>query len=115
MLACGGVAQNGNRILKEETMRLICTPQLNEAQQATFYCSTGPGYTYGLGVRVRCDNQGHNGEFGWDSAAGALVLADPALGLSIAYTQHVLHWYDLAGYIHRPLRDAVYRALGCEK
>lgn len=112
MLACGGVAQNGNRILKEETLRLVSTPQLNAAQQATFFCSTGPGYTYGLGVRVRCDGQGHDGEFGWDSAAGALAFADPSIGLSITYTQHALHWCDLDGYIHRPIRDEVYRALG---
>lgn len=115
MLACGGVCQNGNRVLHPETIALLQTPQCSEGMEKTFNCASGPGYTYGLGVRVRCDGMGHDGEIGWDGAAGALVFADPAMHLSIAYTQHVLHWVDLAGYIHRPMRDAVYAALSCDR
>ncbi len=114
-----GVSPEGVRILKPETVELMRTPQVgkvlkNPDMVATFAC--GPGYSYGLGVRVLVDKQygqrSHLGEFGWDGAAGSYVLMDPDAEVTMVYTQHVRSWAYTHPERHGLLRDAFYEAMG---
>ena len=114
-LACGGVGASGKRILKEETVRLMATNRLSTEQR---YCKRFrefhhlKGYGYGLGVRVMLDvsesgGVGSVGEFGWDGAAGSVLLADPERKISMFYAQHLLNDDNHL----EELRDALYRSL----
>lgn len=114
-LACGGVGASGKRILKEETVRLMATNRLTTEQR---YCKRFrefhhlKGYGYGLGVRVMLDvsesgGVGAVGEFGWDGAAGSVLLADPERKISMFYAQHLLNDDNHL----EELRDALYRSL----
>lgn len=115
----GGISPDGVRILRPETVDLIRTPQLssvvsNDTFTGAFAC--GSGYDYGLGVRVLTDKSNGQrsslGEFGWDSAGGSYVLMDPDAGVTVVYNQHVRGWSAAHHYMHVPLRDSVYEALG---
>lgn len=112
-LACGGVGATGERILEEKTVDLMRTPQLNEAQRTKFCAPHYAGYNYGLGVRTRTNitpgTLGNIGEFGWGGAAGANVLIDPDLKLSVFYAHHMLNPQET--YYQPRLRDAVYSCL----
>ncbi len=94
MVACGGVGKTGNRILKEETVKLWGTNQLSGAA-ADDFDQMRRGYGYGLGVRVHMRSETSGtispvGEFGWDGAAGAFAMVDPENKISLTYFQHVL-------------------------
>ncbi len=94
MVACGGVGKTGNRILKEETVKLWGTNQLSGAA-ADDFDQMRRGYGYGLGVRVHIDPERSGtmspvGEFGWDGAAGAFAMVDPENRISLTYFQNVL-------------------------
>ncbi len=111
-LACGGAGRNGARILQPETVALMGTNQLAGRPLADFQMLR-PGYGYGLGVRVHIDPARSGslspvGEFGWDGAAGAFSMVDPANHLSMVYFQHVHNW-DIA--IQHKLRNALYQDL----
>lgn len=113
-LACGGIAHNGYRLLKPDSIDLMRTPQLNEAAQSDFARSGKVGYGYGLGVRTLIDaekSKGPVGEFGWDGAAGAYALIDPMNHVSIFYAQEVLGMMRSYSEIHPTLRDMVYETL----
>lgn len=93
-VACGGVGKTGNRILKEETIKLWSTNQLSGAA-ADDFDNMRRGYGYGLGVRVHTDPTRSNtispvGEFGWDGAAGAFAMVDRENNISLTYFQNVL-------------------------
>lgn len=116
-MSCGGVAADGTRILRPETVDLIRSEQLSSyVHTDTFSCIAPPGYGYGLGVRTLVDKSAGApsslGEFGWDGAAGSYLLMDPAQQVGIVYTLHVRNWPALFGSMHLPLRDAVYEGLG---
>lgn len=115
----GGISPDGVRILRPETVDLIRTPQMrsvvsNDTFTGAFAC--GSGYDYGLGVRVLTDKSNGQrssiGEFGWDSAGGSYVLMDPAAGVTIVYNQSVCGWSAAHHYMHLPIRESVYEALG---
>ncbi len=94
MVACGGIGKTGNRILKEETVKLWGTNQLS-GEAANDFDQMRRGYGYGLGVRVHMDPSRSGtispvGEFGWDGAAGAFAMVDPINNISLTYFQHVL-------------------------
>lgn len=115
-MACGGVAADGTRILRAETVDMMRTQQMGGyVMNNNFSCSAGQGYGYGLGVRTLVDRSAGQrsslGEFGWDGAAGSYILMDPAPQVAIVYTQHVLNWPARFGSIHAPLRDLTYEAL----
>ena len=116
LLACGGVAENGYRLLKPETVKLLATEQLSDfAVQGDFSCAAGPGYGYALGVRTRTSTEGGKsplGEFGWDGACGAYLMADPVNRLSIVMGMHVRSWPNCVAGEHAAVRDLVYKALG---
>ena len=71
-------------------------------------------YSYGLGVRTfeenRDGNGGEPGEFGWEGAAGSLLLIDPNNRISCVYTQHVRKCSLATNYIHRHIIRAIYTA-----
>ena len=115
MVACGGVGKTGNRILKEETVKLWGTNQLS-GEAAEDFDKMRRGYGYGLGVRVHIDPTRSNtispvGEFGWDGAAGAYCLIDTENHLSIFYAQHVLGCSYAYSTVHKAIRNLVYKAL----
>lgn len=116
-LANGGVGATGERILHPETIDLMRTNQLNTQQLKTFSWPQLRGYGYGLGVRTLISKDpnikdpeiiGNIGEFGWGGAAGATVLVDPELKLSVFYAHHMLNPQE--DYYQPRLRNVVY---GC--
>lgn len=114
-LANGGVGITGEQILSAETIDLLRTNQLSEAQSTRYNWSQLKGYGYGLGVRTltdtaKIDGVGNVGEFGWGGAAGATVLVDPKLKLSMFYTHHMLNPQE--DYYQPRLRNALYTCLG---
>jgi len=111
-LASGGVAKNGNRILKEDTVKLMGTNHLN-TKQCDDFDNMRPGYGYGLGVRTHINPERSGalspvGEFGWDGAAGAFSMVDTKNKLSLTYFQHVHNW---PLKIQTEMRNALYEEL----
>lgn len=95
-LACGGIGKNGNRILKEASVKLMGTNQLSGKVLEDFD-ELRKGYGYGLGVRVHINPERSGklspaGEFGWDGAAGAFSLVDTKNKLSVTYFQEMFGW-----------------------
>lgn len=94
MLACGG-SLNGVQILKESTVKMMHTPQLNTEQRNSYNdpaedpCSFGKAYTYGYGVRVLTGTQPNCvasiGEWGWSGALGTWMAIDPTKNLFFVY------------------------------
>ena len=112
-LANGGVGATGEKILSAGTIDLLRTNQLNAKQIKTFNWSQLKGYGYGLGVRTLIDkaagSTGNIGEFGWGGAAGATVLVDPSIKLSVFYAHHMLNPQE---YYYQPrLRNIVYSCI----
>jgi len=113
-LACGGVGATGERIISPASIELMRTNQLSQEQKASFTWSQLRGYGYGLGVRTMTDKAlggsiGSIGEFGWGGAAGATLLCDPSLKLSVFYTHHMLNPQE--EYYQPRLRNVVYSCL----
>ena len=110
-LANGGVGQNGNRIISSGTIDLMRTNQLTPENSRNFNWEQLKGYGYGLGVRTLIDkaasgSTGNIGEFGWGGAAGANVLIDPSLKLSVFYAHHMLNPQE--SYYQPRLRNVIY-------
>lgn len=113
-LANGGVGATGERILAPGTIDLLRTNQLDENQRKTMVWKQLKGYGYGLGVRTLVDraaagSPGNVGEFGWGGAAGATVLVDPQIGLSVFYAHHMLNPQE--SYYQPRLRNVIYGCL----
>ncbi|MBQ3669250.1 MAG: beta-lactamase family protein [Clostridia bacterium] len=112
-LSCGGVGASGRRILTEDSIRLMSTPQLSdEIRYNDFKVMNhfGPSYTYALGVRVNAGKGSSSpiGEFGWDGAACAYCLSDPVNHLSLYLGMNVRSFgygYDV---IHHNIKDLTY-------
>ena len=113
-LANGGVGPNGERIISSSTIELMRTNQLTDELQKYFNWSQLKGYGYGLGVRTLIDKAksgscGNIGEFGWGGAAGATVLVDPELKLSMFYTHHMLNPQE--EYYQPRVRNVLYTCM----
>jgi len=113
-ISCGGVGKTGKQILKQETIDLIRRDTLSKVANGSQCGGECIGYTYGLGVRTHTieapGNSSSIGEYGWDGAAGTYMAADPNLGLSIVYMQHVLNWPNaLGGALHNTIRELTYK------
>ena len=113
-LANGGVGKNGERIIASGTIELMRTNQLGSEQMKNFVWSQLKGYGYGLGVRTLIDKAksgscGNLGEFGWGGAAGATVLVDPDLKLSMFYTHHMLNPQE--EYYQPRIRNVLYTCI----
>ena len=95
--------RTGETLLKRETIRLMATDRLSEAQNATYMKRGNNGY--GLGVRTPlppCT------DFGWGGAAGAYLSVDIPHGISLYYAQHMLHSPN------RLLRSVIYEYILAE-
>ena len=113
-LAGMGVGRSGERILSPAAVDLMRTNMLDPVQLAEF--RSAPhfyGYGYGMGVRTNMTRAYGNlspvGEFGWDGAKGALLLADPANDVAFFYVEHV---GGSQMVVHNRLRNLIYAALG---
>ena len=109
-----GTSRNGERILSKQSVELMRTNSLNEAQFKSFDYEHLKGYGYGLGVRTMVDrvaggSLSNIGEFGWDGAAGTAVYMDPEIGLSVVYAKHILA--PRAEYYQPRLRNVIYSCL----
>lgn len=116
-LSCGGAGIRGERILKEETVRMLNVSYTTGRMSRDFAAPGREGYEYGLGVRVRTAPGRYGcpvGEFGWDSAAGAYVLVDPVHHVSLFYSQHVLDFPQAYSEIHPRVRDLAYEGMRLE-
>ena len=114
-LANGGVGRNGERILSPEGIALLGQNQLGERILPDYQMPWRMEYGYGLGVRalIRPElSPTPLGEFGWDGAAGAYMLADPVNRISIFYAQEVRNMLPVYSEIHPTLRNLAYEALG---
>lgn len=118
-LANDGVAENGYRVLKKESIDLMRTNQLGDVALAEFqgeYSRRRVGYGYGLGVRTVMDTalagiSPSVKEFGWDGAAGSYVLIDPENHISVVYVEHVMGHTSIYDEWHPMLRDLTYECL----
>ncbi len=114
MLACGGVAANGKRILKPETVEQIKKNLLSEASRHDIAMTMGRvGYGYGIGMQVlmepaKIGSTSPAGVFGWDGAAGSCVTMDTASKTALIYIEHVRNHGVSYGEIHPTLRDLVF-------
>ena len=119
MLLNGGEL-DGVRILKQETVEFMHTPQLDEAQytakERDMVGSGVPGYSYSNLLRILVEPEkaqalgvnGHAGEYGWDGAGGNFCLVDPAINLVA-----VFHMQNFEG--PEPiLRRRLYKAIVAE-
>ena len=114
-LACGGKGANGEVILSKGTVDLLRANQIPAHILPDLTWEQLRGYGYGLGVRTMIDKArggttGNLGEFGWGGAAGATVLADPDVGLSVFYAHHMLNPQE--SYYQPRLRNVVYACIG---
>ena len=111
MLACGGRAGSGERILKAETIDLMRQNRLTPRQMKDF-CAQEPffGYGYGYGVRTlqnpaAAGIKAPPGEFGWSGAAGSDISIDPDNAITVFYTHHLL---SSALNVHKTVKNIVY-------
>lgn len=113
-LACGGVAKNGARILKSETIEEIKKNLLCDASREDMLNTMGrPGYGYGIGMSVFLEPERQNstapaGVFGWDGAAGSCITMDTASHTCFVYTQSVRGCGVAYDEIHPRIRDFVF-------
>ena len=111
-LACGGVGENGYRLLQEETVQKIREVQVQGVSfQNSFTCVQGDEYGYGLGVRVRKKPTAWGldaGEFGWDGAAGTYLLIDPVKHISVVVGMHLRNWPVLFRGEHLRITERLY-------
>lgn len=114
-LACGGVAENGHRILQKETLDTLCNAGVGGISlQNSFTCVQGNEYGYGLGVRVRTKDTDwglQKGEFGWDGAAGMYLMVDPARQISVVIGMHVRAWPNVFAGEHLGIVRQIYEKI----
>lgn len=114
-LASGGVAANGYRLLKPESVAAMHVPHIASLHiQNKFTCVQGEGYSYGLGVRTRTAATDFGllpGEFGWDGAAGTYLLVDPNRQISITMGMHLRNWPEVFPTGHMQIVEQIYRHL----
>ncbi len=113
-ISCGGISKTGVRILKPETIEImkkdLLTPQGHEDINQNMGRT---GYGYGCGMQVLMepdliDSKAPAGLFGWDGAAGSIIIMDTNTHTSMVYTQHVRNCGNAYGIIHPTLRDLVF-------
>jgi len=76
------------KLLKNDTLDLMTTDLLTDAQRETYGYAAG---AYGYGLGVRCPQKGSTvSDFGWGGAAGAYAMIDRKNEISAFYAQHVL-------------------------
>ena len=73
------------KLIKQETLKLMTTDRLTDAQKRTYYLGNTHGY--GLGVRTP---KGDTHDFGWGGAAGAYLAVDAENEVSVYFGAHML-------------------------
>ncbi len=72
--------------LKPETLQLMITDRLTDAQKTTYWTRD----THGYGLGVRCHSEGEiNTDFGWGGAAGAYLAIDIENEISLYFACHL--------------------------
>ena len=114
MLANGGEAADGRRILSEAAVRYMRTPQLSRKVQRDMWDSLG-GYSYSCLMRV-CDRPGaaalltREGEYGWDGWLGTYFCNIPDQDVTFLLCQNVTDAGTTA--VTRKCRNLLSAALG---
>lgn len=116
VIACGGQTADGYSILKPETISMmqenrLCDDALNDFVNRRLF-----GYGWGLCGRVHTnplmsDSLSPIGEFGWDGAAAAFVMIDPANRLALYLGTHVKNCTYMYYKIHPTIRNLLYEGL----
>lgn len=113
-IACGGESKDGKRIIKAKTIEIVKNNLLCEQGLKDLETTMGrKGYGYGVGMQVLMKprairSKAPKGIFGWDGAAGSMILMDTENRLSLVYTQHVRNCGKAYGEIHPKLRELLY-------
>ncbi|RZJ13401.1 MAG: class A beta-lactamase-related serine hydrolase [Rubrivivax sp.] len=115
MLLDGGVASDGARLLKPETVKLMATDALppDLADRSWLPSKGNVGFGINLGVRVgpprhSGEFSGAPGEFFWDGAANTMFWVDPKHRIAaVLFSQFFPPGDDR---LNRAFRDAVYAA-----
>lgn len=88
-----GLARDGSRLLKTDTLKAMTTNRLTPAQMTDGAMILGPGRGWGLGLGVQVTASPYGvqpGAYGWDGGFGTSWFNDPAKGLTaILLTQRV--------------------------
>ncbi len=113
-LCAWGVTPGGERIVSRGAIELMRRNHLSPAQLDDYHVDNYPGYGYGLGVRTLMDPApsgalGPAGEYGWGGAAGAHVVIQPELGLTLYFSMHMLNCMEF--WIHQALRNTMYACM----
>ena len=119
LMACGGESENGYRLLKKKTVKLLRQETIASlGLDNSFTCVQGDDYGYGLGVRVRKKETSWGlpvGEFGWDGAAGTYIMADPINKISVVIGMHLRGWTNVFKGEHLRLVQCVYEDMKEER
>ena len=112
-IARGGVAKNGYRILRPETVDMMKVNYLDGVCRNDMIQRSNFGYGWGLCGRVHMDptvsmSLSPVGEFGWDGAANAYCLMDTENRLAIFYATHMKKSAYGHIMVHPALRNMVY-------
>ena len=113
-MACGGISKEGVRILQPESIELMKQDLLNDVTHQESIQKMGRlGYGYGCGVQVLMEpellhSKAPAGIFGWDGAAGSLLIMDTATKRSLVYTMHVRGCGTAYGEVHPSLRELLF-------
>ncbi len=113
MLANSG-SWKGEKIIGRKTIDMMRQNLLTADMLKVFQVGEMKGYGYGYGVRTLMDpaaglSNGSVGEFGWEGAAGAWMMADPAERLSAAFM--IQDMLPDAKYYNDRLRSVIYGLL----
>ncbi len=117
-VANGGVAENGYRLLREETVKMLGVNRLTTEAQFRSYTQSPRWYGYGYGLcgRVMMNplaslSKSPAGEFGWDGAACSYAMIDTTNKLSVFYTTHVRGSNYLYERAHPYIRNLIYEEI----
>jgi CubicO group peptidase (beta-lactamase class C family) len=118
-LAAGGVSADGYRLLKPETIALMQKNEITDDGIMAFATTRLFGYGWGLCGRVHMNpavslSLSPVGEFGWDGAAGAFVMADLENNISIFFAMHTLGCVYAYNVLHPLMRNLVYKGIKSE-
>ena len=116
VLSQRGLASNGYRLLREESVAQFQINRLSGAAWNDFVKTRFYGYGFGLCGRVHVNpnysmSNSPIGEFGWDGAAGAFAMVDPYHEVALYFAMHVLGCEYAYHCIHPLLRNDTYEAL----
>ena len=115
-IAAGGVSADGYRLLKPETIALMQKNELCDDALLDFVKDRLYGYGWGLCGRVHTNpttslSLSPVGEFGWDGAAAAFVMADPENKISLFFATHTLGCVYAYNVLHPLMRNLLYKGL----